>query len=166
MKTVVGILSFCFAVAASAGNLYLAWDPSPSSGVTGYALYVGTTSGAYQQRFDVGTQTSATVSNLSPGLKYYVTVRAYDAANVESPSANEVSYVIPGAMNLSMQPAAGVQLNFVSEPGKTYLLQATTDLKNWTTLQTVQSVTNAWTSWVDPQSAEFDHRFYRIVTAP
>jgi hypothetical protein len=148
-----------------AASLTLAWDRSPDV-VGGYALYVGDAPGSYQRRVDAGDQTNLLVTNLTSGVRYYFTVTAYSRANVESAPANEVSYLVPGAFYLSPGPAAGVQLNFVCEPGKTYSLQASTNLVDWVEMGSVQSQTNAWLSQLDPASTTLVCRFYRIQCSP
>lgn len=160
----VVVMSVC-PWAAPAASLTLAWDRSPDV-VGGYALYVGDAPGSYQRRVDADDLTNLTVTNLTAGVRYYFTVTAYNSANVESASADEVSYLIPGAFYLSGSPAAGVQLNFVSEPGKTYSLQASSNLVDWVEIKSVQSQTNIWVSQLDPASTTLGSRFYRIETSP
>jgi hypothetical protein len=76
--------------AANAANVTLAWDVE--SGVAGYRLHYGTSSGSYTQSSDVGTNTSATVSNLTAGQTYYFVVTAYNSGGLESQPSNQVSY--------------------------------------------------------------------------
>jgi len=75
---------------ASAVNVTLAWDAE--SGVAGYRLHYGTSSGSYTQTIDVGTNTLATVSNLTAGQTYYFAVTAYNSAGLQSQLSNEVSF--------------------------------------------------------------------------
>jgi len=65
--------------------------------IAGYRLHYGTSSGDYTQTIEVGNTTTALVSNLTAGTTYYFVVTAYDTSNVESPSSNEVSYIVPGS---------------------------------------------------------------------
>ena len=69
----------------------LAWQPSTSTNVVGYKVYVGTASGVYSSSIPVGSATTYTVSNLSIGSTYYFTVAAYNTSGIESSSSNEVS---------------------------------------------------------------------------
>jgi len=76
---------------SDAADLTLTWDP-PSDGVTtGYMIYVGQAPQTYSQQVDVGFVTSFTVTGLSDGTAYYVTVRAYDATGALSDPASEVT---------------------------------------------------------------------------
>jgi hypothetical protein len=76
--------------AANAANVTLAWDAE--SGVAGYRLHYGTSSGSYTQSSDVGTNTTATVSNLTAGQMYYFVVTAYNSAGLESQPSDQVSF--------------------------------------------------------------------------
>jgi hypothetical protein len=83
--------------ARAQNNVALAWDPSLGQNIAGYRLHSGTSSGDYTQTIEVGNTTTALVSNLTAGTTYYFVVTAYDTSNVESPSSNEVSYIVPGS---------------------------------------------------------------------
>jgi hypothetical protein len=96
------VASFALLASASAfaADISLAWDPSPSSGVTGYILKYGTTPGVYSNSVDVGNRTAFTVSNLAIGVRYFFAVQAYaGATSTTSPLSQEVSWAIPIATN-------------------------------------------------------------------
>jgi hypothetical protein len=82
-------------------SVNLAWNPdsvtsNPATNVAGYKLYVGYSSGVYTQPpTDLGNRTTTTVSNLTSGTTYFFAVTAYNAAGVESPYSNEISYTAP-----------------------------------------------------------------------
>jgi Fibronectin type III domain len=81
-------------------NVQLAWDANTSTGdpntnTVGYRLHIGTASGNYSQVIDVGSATTATVSNLISGSTYYFAVGAYNVAGIEGPYSDEVSYLAP-----------------------------------------------------------------------
>jgi fibronectin type III domain protein len=81
-------------------SVQLAWDSNAPTGdantnTVGYRLHIGTASGNYSQVIDVGSATTATVSNLISGSSYYFVVTAYNAAGVEGPNSNEASYSEP-----------------------------------------------------------------------
>jgi hypothetical protein len=82
------------------GTVTLAWNAdaaTTNSGTNpvGYKLYVGFASRSYNQTTDVGDATSVTFSQLTSGDTYYFAVTAYNAAGIESPYSNEVSYTAP-----------------------------------------------------------------------
>jgi hypothetical protein len=54
------------------------------------------------------------------------------------------------------------QLGVSGTAGKTYVLQASTDFTNWTSLNTNMVFTNIF-KLVDPGASNFPHRFYRTL---
>jgi hypothetical protein len=79
-------------------SVTLAWNASPSDGVTGYRLYYGSDKGTLSETADAGTNLILTIQ-LTPGPTYYFGVVAHDAGGHESPLSNEVSYKFPPAVN-------------------------------------------------------------------
>ena len=77
--------------ATTSGPTNLSWDPSLSTDVVGYNLYIGTASGSYSFTIDVGLVTSYTLNNLEVGNTYYFAVTAYDSSRLESGFSNELS---------------------------------------------------------------------------
>ena len=75
---------------AHGGTLTVAWDPSPDPTVMGYRVYVGTSSGAYTEIYDVGKVTTFSY-NAAEGTTYYFTVAAYAPGPVVGPRSSEVS---------------------------------------------------------------------------
>jgi hypothetical protein len=80
---------------ATAASVTLTWEPSRDPGVVGYILYVGTTSGRYTMRFNVGNYRGTTVSGLQNGRTYFFAVSAYDRTGLESPLSSQVHTYIP-----------------------------------------------------------------------
>ena len=79
-----------------AGDVQLAWDPSPDPATDGYRLYYGSRRGSHPNKIEVGNTLSRTVTGLSPGVHYFV-VRAYDLSRgVESSASNEVEVTVGG----------------------------------------------------------------------
>ncbi len=85
-----------------------AWDPSTSSNIAGYNLYVSsdtniTTAGtsilSTATKFNVGNVTNATIGDLKPGQPIYVQATAYDANGNESVASNWVGWVPQPALN-------------------------------------------------------------------
>jgi hypothetical protein len=81
-------------------SVQLAWDANTLTGdlntnTVGYRLHIGTASGDYTQIIDIGSVTTAAVSNLISGSSYYFVVGAYNAAGVEGTYSDEVSYSAP-----------------------------------------------------------------------
>jgi fibronectin type 3 domain-containing protein len=85
----IGLLAFTGN--ALAGSVTLAWNGV--SGASGYLVYSGKASRGYTQTLDARTNTSATVSGLTDGTKYYFAVRAYKGS-VTSGYSQEVSVTV------------------------------------------------------------------------
>ena len=81
----------------AAQSVRLAWNASPSSGVTGYRLHYRTSSGTQSTSVDVGDVLTATISNLEDATTYLCWVTAYNNAGLESSRSNEVSYTTPSS---------------------------------------------------------------------
>ncbi|RII27087.1 MAG: hypothetical protein CXR31_07480 [Geobacter sp.] len=103
-----------FAVTTTfAAQTTLAWDPpvnadgTPFTGVAGYHLYFGTSSGTYSQSVNAGNVTSYTISNLAEGATYYFAVTDYDAAGNESAYSNEVSKTFSATYSLTATAGTG-----------------------------------------------------------
>jgi hypothetical protein len=87
----------------------VAWDPSPD-GVAGYAVYVGTDSGKYDQVFVVRNQTYFTYADAVPDRRYYFAVVAYTESLVSNPSQEVSGYgqstpALPVSRGLAVQDA-------------------------------------------------------------
>ncbi len=180
-RRVFGTLIFVIAIWASdlhpALGVSLAWDPSPDTNVTGYIIYWGTNSDSaglnaanatvdYTARLDVGNQIPATLTNLPAGGTYYFVVTAYNADGLESLPSNEVAYTVPGSLRLTLSLAGERQINFVTEAGKSYFLQTSSNLVQWTTIQQMQASSNTWDYFLDSTVPSVPARFYRIFADP
>lgn len=93
---------------AMSGQAVLAWNASATDPalVTGYKLYRGTVSGTYTLTQTLGKVLTATEAGLSPGVKYYWVVTAFNSAG-ESAYSNEASAIVPFALP---GPATGLSV--------------------------------------------------------
>jgi hypothetical protein len=64
-------------------SLLLNWSPSIESDVSGYHIYLGTTSGIYDTVY-TSTDTSLVIDNLTDELPYYIGIAAFDLDMFES----------------------------------------------------------------------------------
>ena len=87
---VAAIFSFVTGAFAETRSVSLAWDANSEPDIAGYKVYWGTSSGVYDQFNDV-SQTTASVSDLTVGVRYYFAVTAYNEAGLESGYSEEVS---------------------------------------------------------------------------
>jgi fibronectin type 3 domain-containing protein len=89
MKTLIAFFVL-LAGSAFAGSVTLAWDASPSPGVTGYNIYYGTVSGQYTHIVEgIGLDLGVLVPGLRFGGVYYFVVTAFDQYGIESDYSNE-----------------------------------------------------------------------------
>lgn len=114
---IVPIILLFMVLSASAGNVTLAWGPSPSPGVTGYNLYYGGASHTYTNVIDCGTNTTCTVSNLIGGATYYFAATAYNAVGLESDYSAELSYTMP-VINVRPAPPTDLVLKASTIEGR------------------------------------------------
>jgi hypothetical protein len=68
-------------------------DGKPLTGLAGYNIYYGKSSGHYSSMINVGNVTTYNVGNLSPGT-YYFAVTAYDKEGNESAYSNEKRKIV------------------------------------------------------------------------
>jgi hypothetical protein len=121
---------------ALADNVQLTWDMSSDPNVVGYEIYYGTTSGVYTNVVMFSNVSSATITNLTPGVTYYFNATARDASDNESTFSGETVYAAPFPVNLTMTQVVnqGVQsLNFTAS-GQipfSWRIEMSTDLVNW-----------------------------------
>lgn len=89
-------ISVALVTAPVLGNATVTWNANVESDLSGYKVYMTTTSGVYGAPFAVlGKSTSCFVPNLQPGTTYFFTVSAYDQSQNESALSKEVNKLIP-----------------------------------------------------------------------
>ena len=72
------------------GTVTVIWNANTEADLQGYRVYVGTSSGARTQAFDVGNVTSTRLT-LPLGSTYFFVVTAYDKSGNESSPSGELS---------------------------------------------------------------------------
>lgn len=110
MKMITPLLFMLFlATSVPAGTVTLAWDPSPSPGVTGYKLWQGGSSRVYTNSTALGSVLAYTVQNVVSGKNYFFAVTAYGSSGGESDFSNEVVYQVPASytVDASVNPVGG-----------------------------------------------------------
>jgi len=88
------VLCCLLAGASIAGQVTLAWDPSPTTDIAEYRLHYGPASGVYAQSTNT-TATTVTVTGLADGATYYFAVTAVGTNQLESDFSNEISHSTP-----------------------------------------------------------------------
>ena len=126
MRTPLPTLSACLTLVATAtsvclgGQVQLAWDTVHDPRVARYQVGVGVVSRSYGRRL-MTTQTTAVITNLGAGQRYFFAVRACAAdGSTCSPFSNEISATVadgttgdankadPNQPNVAVVPAKGV----------------------------------------------------------
>ena len=106
LASLILFLSLLFYSIDSAAQVRLAWNPNTESDLGGYRIYYGTASRSYGSPVNVGRVTSYPLTGLSPGVRYYFAVTAYDTADNESGFSSEVSYTPPAGCTYAISPAS------------------------------------------------------------
>ncbi len=70
----------------------LAWNASPSSGISNYFVYYGLGSGQYTSKIIAGNSTSITLTLPARGQTYYFSVTAQTGGGLESVFSDEVFF--------------------------------------------------------------------------
>ena len=128
-------------------SVTLAWDAVTDSDIQGYKVHVGTQPGQYTQTLDAGTNLSHSVGNLAYGQTYYFSVRAVDAAGLESGYSPELTLTVslpqlPPSASLATGGSGptGLQWSYPksalnSHPD--FIIESSTDLVSWSPAGTV-----------------------------
>jgi hypothetical protein len=153
------------------GSATISWNASPSSNVAGYDIYYGTSSGNYTSAVPVSNVTNVTIRGLISGVTYYFAAASYDSSGNISALSPEISGTVgstssSGAATLTLPLASpgGGQFSFTVSglSSGQYIVQASTDLVNWVSLQTNVAPFN----FVDSNAGQFSRRFYRTAYIP
>ena len=119
----------------------LVWDASAEPTVAGYKVYYGTASRNYTSVADAAKNSTATISGLTQGQKYYFAVTAYASSGLESSYSNEVTYAVA--------VAAGASCTFTLAPtSASYSASGGSGTLSVTTQQGCQWTTANSTSWM------------------
>jgi hypothetical protein len=86
------LLLVLFPLLAEASPVTLAWSPNSESGIGGYVLYFGTSSGQYGGYLDVGNVTSVQMNTPDSTTRYYFAILAYSTSGLRSALSNEISW--------------------------------------------------------------------------
>jgi len=178
----LGVALYAAAISVAAqeqGSVTLAWDPSPSSGISEYRLYVGPATRTYTNCIAVGNLTTTRVTNLVVGATYFFAVTACDASKAESDFSNEISYTVPLPPNngpaqppSTNAPRVMIQVQNVStgpvvlsgtgQAGETYRVLCSEDWRVWNVIGVVTVNSNGEFSFTDPAGTSRPSRFYRL----
>ncbi|MDR3458522.1 MAG: fibronectin type III domain-containing protein [Verrucomicrobiae bacterium] len=141
-------------------SVILSWTASLDAGVVGYQIFSGSASGNYSLSQNVGLVNRLVFTGLVPGSTNYFAIREFDTAWNESDVSAEISWqnpVPPAALTSPVRADGQFSFNVSGVTGNRYVVQASTDLVNWTSLQT----NTAPFTFVDANAAAYNQRYYR-----
>lgn len=114
LRSIVALLIAAQGLAAKA-DVTLAWNPVPGAAITNYTLLWGTNSGVYIFEAYTGTQTSLTVTSLSPNTVYYFAVTATAQDGTQSLDSGEICFTNAPEILSTGPPGTGGGIGFTSE---------------------------------------------------
>jgi hypothetical protein len=106
------VLFLLFISTAHCADVSLSWNTNSESDLAGYRLHWGITSGSPTQHIDVGNVTTGAITGLETGVRYFITVTAYNTSGLESVPSNEISYTPP-----TLIPQATSKLTVINGSG-------------------------------------------------
>jgi len=170
MMTIFGWMSAFSTFAApqvANGSVTLTWNSSTSTNIVAYEIYYGTASGVYNSVDYVTNSTNVTISGLVVGTTYYFAAAAVDALGDVSQFSNEIEYKVPNPFVATLAvvapPTSGqFALNINGMTGSNYVVQVSTNLVNWTSVET----NTAPFTFVDVDAGQLSQRFYRSFYLP
>ena len=160
-------LLFCHVHAAGISlpiqyELTFGWNPAQSPAVTGYKLHYGTATGDNTKTVDLGNVSSAIIPGFVSGVTYYFAITAYNSSGQEGAPSDEIIYGrdVPG-IRLPQFSSGKFMLNLTGPANGMLDVEATTDFKTWTVIDTVTLGTSGALNFNDTNAAAFSRRFYR-----
>jgi hypothetical protein len=136
------------------------------SNVTLFVTAAGTAPIAYQWRFNGTNLNGATASSLTRTNFQRVNAGNYDVwlTNIAGLQTSAVAILYlnypPRFTNWGVTAEGHFQARFLGAAGSNYILQASTDLRNWVGLLTNQPA-NGIIDFIDTNSLNYSRRFYR-----
>lgn len=162
----VGALLLGGKTMAQSTSVTLAWNASPSSEVSSYRVYYGTSTNNFTI-VPVLSGTNVTLTGLVNGQTYYFAVASCDSTFDQGTLSPIISATVG-----SVAPVTGMlsaltglptgQFGFVMSgvANAEYTVEASTDLVHWVALQT----NTGSFQFIDSNTAQFPRRFYRTVS--
>jgi len=164
IATLGGILFASQGLVMAAQSVSFRWSPNTEPDVAGYRVHYGVASRTYTQIVDVGDSTTATITNLLPGTTYYFALTAYNSVGLQSDYTGELVYSAPmvlAPLQIRIVPPRQTVLTVRGTAGRTYDIQASADLKTWTTIGTIIIGANGSSVFTETNPVSRSKRFYR-----
>ncbi|HEY1663746.1 MAG TPA: fibronectin type III domain-containing protein [Verrucomicrobiae bacterium] len=163
-----GFSSEISATVGASGSVVITSQPASQSAALGrpatFAVAATGNSLAYQWNLNGNAISGATspvltISNVAANQagSYSVNVTGNGGATTSTPAALTVYATAAASLATPAVPAGQFAVAVSGVPGYQYVVQASTDMKNWVSLQTNQAPFN----FVDSNAGQYAQRFYR-----
>ena len=159
-----GILFLLQSSVVASQSVSFGWVPNSEPDLAGYRIHYGVASHTYTQVVDTGDTTRATIDNLVDGTTYYFALSAYNTLGLESAYTGELVYSVPmrlAPLQIHVVPPRQTVLTVTGPAGRTYDIQASTDLESWTTIGAVTIGASGSSVFTENNPASRSKRFYR-----
>ena len=167
MKTI----AIFFALATSSAmsmDVPMAWDypPNEIGSIDSFRLYQASGNGQFQFVSSVrGTNgapppLSTVTTGLSEGTAYTFRMTAVGKDGTESAPSNECTYIPKSSLG-KLDMSKG-QLSISGQAGNVYVLEVSTDLKNWTPLPQFTAPTDSFTVTIPRPYMKMKQAFFRM----
>lgn len=141
-------------------DLHLAWDSNTEPDLAGYRIYLFSGMGLLQI---IPTSIPEVVlPNLVPGQTYSFYVTAFNSEGVESYPSETITYTVPVGITLHQSGSGVLQLIASGEPGKTYVIEASSDLRSGEWFVIAQGQPDSTGMMAVEDAFSFRARFYRF----
>lgn len=164
--TLVLLLVLAGSSAFAFRDVTLGWNQSAEPNLAGYNIYLLEENSLLPVKQDVGLTSQTKITGLKEGLNYRFTLTAYNNLGIESLPSSPINYRVPVPLDI-VKPTAinpDARVRFPVSPGRQYELQASSDLKNWTTLwQSGSILSYTQAEYVDQRSRNLPKQFYRLI---
>ncbi len=145
----------------------LGWNTPNDPTVKGYVLYYGATNLPATNRIVVGTNLTATVTNMLADTTYRLFAVSYNAANLESPPSNQL-LLTPRAISsvkIAAQTNRNMKLDCRAAAGTVCGIQFSSTMLpgSWRTLTNVTANSLGSIAIIDASSSRVPKRFYRVA---
>lgn len=90
LKTSVSLALLFSLISPLLASVQVGWEANPDPLVVGYRVYLGTSSGDYDESYDTGNVTEFELAELDDSRNYFFVVTAYNIFDLESQPSSEV----------------------------------------------------------------------------
>ena len=150
----------------------LEWDLPADASVSGFKVYLGTSSRQYTQSINAGMRTNVSVTNLDAGITYFLAATAYDTNGVESEFSEEIIYTpaVDGTNSFSIaarfQFSTNVSVRFSAPTAHRCWVASSTDLRIWKQVYALTSTgSQVQYQYTEPFVNGEPKMFYRVIAA-